>query len=713
MATEFTPEEIQRIFAEYNDAIKTGTPVTKELADRFRDAEKGMKGFSDEMRKTSQALGKSSVDFTKAMYQGAQGATAMNSAVDTLTTALQVVILLLPGARLLKVALTALTLGIGAATKAINAQSDALFKSYQDMAKFGASGAGGMRDVFDNMQKFGYGIAELDKMTALVKENSEALASFGGTAIRGTQAFADAATQIQRSNIGRELQMLGKLPDDINRGMALFIKQQQQSGMSNSQINQNLAQRSAEYIKNLDILSKLTGQDAETLQKKLDDAMAEDAFNQTIYELKQQGAEGLRQATELENAARRLTGENQKEFVRGVGGDVSAMLKSMMMSPEAVGMLTDLPNFTADAYIDAQKEGADRLRDGMGSLFKFNAMQDVSFGAKELSLIQSRNADQTAKQQSDLAKAAQELQQKGLDPATKAQVELRIEQMKARDNLQSFVNFGVLPATVAMQGLAQAATGVSTLLPGKAGGGKPMGGGGGNLGGSLGATAAGAAAGAIGGSFFGPLGTVIGGVGGGILGAMGYGGFGGGAPADLKVKPGAENKGKSTDILYGVANEVHKMLGGDYKYFSGFNDRSGGKHGEGKAFDLVLNDRARYQSVLAQIQGLAGVSFAQFEPTGFVNKNGSISSGDHIHTEVSAAEGAILSGPMSGYRPNLTMHGTEAIVPLNSASGAQALGASAMNDQMLSIFSARLEEMTRKISDVADYTRKTAQYAGA
>jgi hypothetical protein len=31
---------------------------------------------------------------------------------------------------------------------------------------------------------------------------------------------------------------------------------------------------------------------------------------------------------------------------------------------------------------------------------------------------------------------------------------------------------------------------------------------------------------------------------------------------------------------------------------------------------------------------------------------------------------------------------------------------------MLSIFSARLEEMTRKISDVADYTRKTAQYAG-
>ena len=716
MATEFTPEEIQRIFAEYNDAIKTGTPITKELADRFRDAQKGMKGFSDEMRKTSQALGKSSVDFTKAMYQGAQGATAMNSAVDTVTSGLQLLINIIPGARVLKIALTALTIGIGAATKAVNAQADALFKSYQDMAKFGASGAGGMRDVFDNMQKFGYGIAELDKMTALVKENSEALASFGGTAIRGTQAFADAATQIQRSNIGRELQMLGQLPDDINRGMALFIKQQQQSGMSNSQINQNLAQRSAEYIKNLDILSKLTGEDANKLQQKLDAAMAEDAFNQTIYELRKQEAAGDREAgklaNEYENAARRLTGEALKEFQQGVGGDISVMSKTMMTSVNAVSLI-GTKAFTASGYLDALAEGAVQSREAFGGLAKFNATRDFILPMKELSLAESRYADSTAKNQEDLAKAQQELQQKGLDPATKAQVELRIEQMKARDNLQSFVNLGVLPATVAMQGLAQAATGVSTLLPGKAGGGKPMGGGGGSLGGSLGATAAGAAAGAIGGSFFGPVGTVVGAVGGGILGAMGYGGYGGGAPADLKVKPGAENKGKSSDALYGVANEVHKMLGGDYKYFSGFNDRSGGKHGEGKAFDLVLNDRNRYQSVLAQIQGLAGVSFAQFEPLGFVNKNGSISSGDHIHTEVSAAEGAILSGPMSGYRPNLTMHGTEAIVPLNSASGAQALGASAMNDQMLSIFSARLEEMTRKISDVADYTRKTAQYAGA
>jgi hypothetical protein len=37
----------------------------------------------------------------------------------------------------------------------------------------------------------------------------------------------------------------------------------------------------------------------------------------------------------------------------------------------------------------------------------------------------------------------------------------------------------------------------------------------------------------------------------------------------------------------------------------------------------------------------------------------------HIHAEVSARDGAVLSGPESGYMPNLTMHGTEAIVPMD------------------------------------------------
>jgi hypothetical protein len=134
-------------------------------------------------------------------------------------------------------------------------------------------------------------------------------------------------------------------------------------------------------------------------------------------------------------------------------------------------------------------------------------------------------------------------------------------------------------------------------------------------------------------------------------------------PWDYDVKAGAEKGGKAKDALYAVAQQVHSILGGDYKYFSGFNDKRSGdsKHNSGEAFDIVLNDPSGYQSALSKIQKVPGISFAQFERAGQKNSNGSVATADHIHAQISAANGAILSGPMSGYQPNLTMHGTEAM----------------------------------------------------
>ena len=154
--------------------------------------------------------------------------------------------------------------------------------------------------------------------------------------------------------------------------------------------------------------------------------------------------------------------------------------------------------------------------------------------------------------------------------------------------------------------------------------------------------------------------------------------------------------GTSTDALYAVAQQVAEKLGGDYKYFSGFNDKRSGdsKHNSGQAFDIVLNDPEKYASALSMIKGITGVTFAQFEKKGQVNANGSIASGDHIHAEVSAASGAILSGPNSGYRPNLTMHGTEAVVPLPDGRSIPVTGSA----ESTSIMAAQLDKLDELVS---------------
>ena len=484
MADQYTPEEIQGIFEAYNNAIKSGTPITQEMANAMKDAEKGLKGWARAMADSQQKMGKGVVDFTKAMYKGEQGMSAMNGAIDSLAGGLEALLLIIPGSALLKAGLFLASKAVGifaTGIKEVNKQSDELFKTYQDLSKSGAAAAGGMTEITANMQKLGYGFNQLDQMTALIKENSTALAAFGGTAATGTKAFADAASDIQRSNIGKSLQMLGKTPDDINRGTAMFIKQQQMAGVSSTNIQQNLAQRSAEYIKQLDLMSKLTGESAEALQASRDQAMAEDAFNQTIYELRKKGDEAsMKRADELLKMSDMLITAPalQKDYWMSVGNDASAMGRMMTMGMSDFALYSQSANFNAAEGIRLVKQGNQTFRDSMGGLYKINgALEGVAVSAKESSAIMAIGGDKSMKQNEDLAKAQQELQVKGLDPATKAQVELRINQMKSRDSLQSFVNLGVNPATQSLEQLSKATNKITGFVPGEVATGRGVGGG--------------------------------------------------------------------------------------------------------------------------------------------------------------------------------------------------------------------------------------------
>jgi D-Tyr-tRNAtyr deacylase len=465
MADQYTPEEIRAIFEEYNNATKSGSQATAELTARYKDAQIGLKNYTAQLNASLKSLGSSVAGFVGAMKDGKQGAAAYNDSINAFADAIDS--FLSRFGFLGKMLGTVLTAG-ARYTAEVNKQSDALFDAYKNLSSSGLSDAGGMRTIFDNMQKFGYGIEQLGEMTALLKANSKELAAFGGTAASGTKAFADAAGEIQRSDVGKSLQMLGKTPDDINKGIAGFVRQQQLAGVSSANIQKDLAQRSAEYVKQLDLMSKLTGESNEALQANRESALAESAFNQTIYELQRKGDKAsIERAAELQKASDLLakTPALQKEFWQGVGGDIGAMGKSLMISADAVQYTQDA-NFKAATFVDKFAKGADSARESLGPLFKLNALDDVLGSAKELSIVQSRYASETAQQQEDRAKAEQALQTKGLEPGTKAQVEMRIEQMKTRDSLQSLINKGIVPVTTAMQKLAGATETVVGLAPG-------------------------------------------------------------------------------------------------------------------------------------------------------------------------------------------------------------------------------------------------------
>jgi hypothetical protein len=124
------------------------------------------------------------------------------------------------------------------------------------------------------------------------------------------------------------LRVLGKLPNDINAAGAAYIRQSVAAGISQKQIGDSLASGTKQYIVDLDRLQRLTGTSADALQKQQDEAMAQDAYNDVMAELKQRALAGdataQAQIDKITTVMAKLGPEMRKEFIASVGGDISA-----------------------------------------------------------------------------------------------------------------------------------------------------------------------------------------------------------------------------------------------------------------------------------------------------------------------------------------------------------------------------------------------------
>jgi hypothetical protein len=701
MADFMNEQEIQDAMARLAENFRLGYITAEEYNKGMKDATVGIRGYTANLRSSMAQLGTSFKQLGKDIYDGKQGAAVFNNTMDAGANAVAAYALKFGPAG---IALGAFTKAVTSFVGAANKQSDLLFESYQKISRAGAVGAGAMSEVFDNMLKLGYTQDQLGNLNELLARNSKNFGVFFQSALQGSRALGNVANQIQNSPLRQQFFNLGMSVDDINDGIAGFVNQQGKLGQVQGKSVDQLAKGAEAYIKELDVLTKLTGLTRQEQEEAREQALQIEAFYAGLADL------GPRQQEEALKAFTYAYAKGGPKMAAEMAASFNGVLTAgsdMFLSTGGASMEYFSKNFFAKGGTFEQSMDGVRqsVTPQMMDITKELNQIGAGFGMnlRSLTMFTRDGVDPLAKIMDQLTDE-QYKQLTGMDKATAAQSKVRDNQIKTAQNLQEFVNLGVNPATSALELFTSALETLTSFIPGagraKARRDEEVA----RKTGRETATTRAEAAYQTG------------------TGAMGFefGSMdaGGGAeppavpavPADLKLKPGAENRGKSSDMLYGVAEQVHKMLGGDYKYFSGFNDRGGkSKHAEGRAFDLVLNDANKYESVLSQIKSIKGVSFAQFEPKGHVNPNGSISSGDHIHTEVSAAQGAILSGPMGGYQPNLTMHGTEAVIPLNTA--AQQAAAGVVDNGVMSAQLSRLEEMVSLMKSQLNVSTKIMQYS--
>ena len=177
---------------------------------------------------------------------------------------------------------------VGGAFSAIAASGDKVFTSFKQSAAVGANFNGSMREMVNSASSAGL---TMDQFTGIIAKNGEALALMGGSTTAGAIQLAKMGKIIRSSPVGDDLARLGFSTEDISNGMARFGGMMAKSGKQMDATA--LAKTSAEYLKNLDAVSRLTGISKDALQAETDARMADSQYRLMLAKLDPEGAKNL------------------------------------------------------------------------------------------------------------------------------------------------------------------------------------------------------------------------------------------------------------------------------------------------------------------------------------------------------------------------------------------------------------------------------------
>jgi muramidase (phage lysozyme) len=258
--------------------------------------------------------------------------------------------------------------------------------------------------------------------------------------------------QIQRDGA---LRLLGKTTDDINSAGASFVRQQVIMGRRQVDLQGDLGTRTRAYILELDRLQKLTGTSADALQKQQEELMSEDAYNVYMSRLEEQGQAGQEQAAKIRAVVAQFP-QYSKDIALSIGGNVEAQQKLMFLMPNLIRDLRD-PTASFSATLKNANKDLTNYQGAFedGYLIAADAYRDLGGSVKDYKAAITQSSD------IDARNAAAEKNAQVTDANTKRLTEAQIANMNSRDAMQSFIQQGVAPATIALGALAKVASGLT------------------------------------------------------------------------------------------------------------------------------------------------------------------------------------------------------------------------------------------------------------
>ena len=138
---------------------------------------------------------------------------------------------------------------------AIAAAAESVTASMKAAGEGGASFGGSMAELSRASSQAGMTMKDFADM---VKNNGPALGAFGATTESGAKNFAKLSGQLRASS--SDLYALGYGTKEINQGLANYGRLLKHQGLQGTQTNAQLVDGSKKYLKEMDLLAKITGE---------------------------------------------------------------------------------------------------------------------------------------------------------------------------------------------------------------------------------------------------------------------------------------------------------------------------------------------------------------------------------------------------------------------------------------------------------------------
>ena len=168
---------------------------------------------------------------------------------------------------------------LGGTFQAAAAATEKLVNATQNASNSGATFGGSVFEMSNAASRAGMTINEY---SSFVRKSGEAFRLLGGDVETGRKRFDDLSKDLRKSGFMRELNNMGFTTLQVNESMARYTTILGRTGKLQDMSTKQLSKASADYMKEIDLLAKATGQERSAIEDKQQQLLTDGQYNAKV-----------------------------------------------------------------------------------------------------------------------------------------------------------------------------------------------------------------------------------------------------------------------------------------------------------------------------------------------------------------------------------------------------------------------------------------------